>query len=145
MTDESTISPFFIGSDKVVADEWMDPNLLMAVAPDYYGPRFDAIKELRDADDGSLHSGSEFRRVASFVNVPLANAITTVLDPEWMKDKKKFYAWLDRNRAYCTYQRKDRATQGAMFQRDFGHLFKEVDNGVFTAPSPEAASPEGNP
>jgi hypothetical protein len=100
----------------------MDPNLLMAVAPDYYGPRFDAIKELRDADDGSLHSGSEFRRVASFVNVPLANAITTVLDPEWMKDKKKFYSWLRRNQAYCTYQIKSLEVQRAIFDRDFGHI-----------------------
>jgi hypothetical protein len=78
--------------------------------------------------------------VASLVNVPLGNAIATVLDPEWMKDKKKFYGWLDRNRAYCTYQRRDRSTQEAMFQRDFGHLFKEVSNGVLTETSPEAAS-----
>lgn len=125
----SALDGFFIAQNKVVADELMDPDLLMAVRPDYYGPRFDALKELRDEDDGTLHKGNEFRRVASLVNVPLANAISTVLDPEWMKDKNKFYGWLDRNREYCTYQRKDRITANQIVQRDFGNIGKEVPSG----------------
>jgi len=132
----SGIEGFFIAkNNNSPADTLLDSDLLMAVAPDYYGPRFDAIRELRDEDDGSLHKGSSFRRVASLVNVPLANAISTILDPGWMRDKKKFYAWLDRNREYCTYQRKDRASMNALTQRDFGNLGKEVsDGGLLTAP-----------
>lgn len=84
-------------------DEALDADALMRVAPEYYGPRFQAIADLRAMDDGSLHRGNEFRRVASFVNVPLFKAATTVLDPEFLKDKRRFYAWLRRNRRYCTY------------------------------------------
>jgi len=123
------MSSFFIAKNESIADVLMDPDLLMAVAPEYYGPRFDAIKELRDEDDGTLHKGMGFRRVASFVNVPLANAISTVLDPEFMKDKRKFYAWLRRNKEYCTYQIKSLETMAAINQRDFGHLGKETDDG----------------
>lgn len=97
---------FFVGNNETVADRLMNPDLLMAMQPDYYGPRFDAIKDIRDADDGSLHRGQDFRRVASFVNVPIFEAIRTLLDPEFMKDKKKFYAFLDRNRQYLTYDRR---------------------------------------
>lgn len=125
----SSMEGFFIGSNETIADELMKPELLMAVAPNYYGPRFDAIKELRDADDGTLHKGSDWRRVASFVNVPLANAISTVLDPEWMKDKRKFYDWLRRNQQYCTYQIRSLASMNAQTQRDFGNLGKEASNG----------------
>lgn len=100
-------SQFFVGKNKVLADELLDSDMLMKAAPDYYGPRFDAIKELRDNDDGSLQRGNEFRRVASLVNVPLAN-IAGILDPEWMKNKRNFYAWLDRgeNHRYLTYDRR---------------------------------------
>lgn len=120
---------FFIQKNEMLADELMNPDLLMAVQPDYYRPRFEAIKELRDMDDGSLHKGNEFRRVASLVNVPLAGALSTVLDPEWIKDSKKFYAWLDRNRQYCTYQRPSVAGRAAQVERDIGHLFvKEEKN-----------------
>ena len=98
---------FFVAKNSSLADSLLDSDTLMKAAPDYYGPRFDAIKELRDQDDGSLHRGSEFRRVASLVNVPLAN-IAGILDPEWMKNRKNFYAWLDRgeNKRYCTYDRR---------------------------------------
>lgn len=119
---------FFISKQEGLADEIMNPDLLMAVQPDYYGPRFEAIKELRDQDDGTLHKGNEFRRVASLVNVPLANALSTILDPEWIKDKSKFYAWLDRNRQYCTYQRPSVAGRAAQVERDIGHIFKETSN-----------------
>jgi hypothetical protein len=80
----------------------MDTDMLMKSDPDYYGPRFDAIKELREQDDGTLHRKNEFRRVASLVNVPMM-AIVRLLDPSWMADKKKFYAWLKRNPQYKTY------------------------------------------
>ena len=83
-----------------------DPGQLVARNP-LYAERFDAIKELRDQDDGSTHRGQEFRRVASLVNVPMLEVVK-LLEPNFLKDKKNFYQWLDRgdNRAYCTYQRR---------------------------------------
>ena len=98
---------FFVSKNMTIADELLNPDMILKSAPDVYGPRFDAIKEIRDMDDGSMHKGNEFRRVASLVNIPLAN-MTSILDPEFMKNKKKFYAWLDKgeNRAYCTYDRR---------------------------------------
>ena len=97
---------FFIQKNEGAADMFMNPDLLMAVAPEYYGPRFQEIKDLRDLDDGTLHKGNAFRRVASFVNVPIFSAVSTLLDPEFMKNKKKFYAFVDRNKRYCTYDRR---------------------------------------
>ena len=99
---------FFIAKNESPANEALDSNMLMKLRPEYYGPRFEAISDLRKIDDGTLHRGSGFRRVASLVNVPLANAVATVLDPEWMKNKNKFYRWLDSgdNWRYCTYDRR---------------------------------------
>jgi hypothetical protein len=122
-------SPFFISKNEGWADELLNPDLLRAVAPDYYNPKFEAIAEVRAIDDGTISKGAAFRRVASLVNVPLANAISTVLDHEWMKDKKKFYAWLDRNREYCTYQRPTPFERAAQIQRDLGNLGKEPVSG----------------
>ena len=62
---------FYIAKNDVApADMLMSPKTLMRANPEYYAPRFEAVKELRDLDDGSLHKGGEFRRVASLVNVP---------------------------------------------------------------------------
>ena len=94
---------FFISKPETEMAEALSVDPLIALYPEIYGPRLDAIAELRKQDDGSLHRGNGFRRVASFVNIPLFNAATTVLDPEFMKDRKKFYAFLRRNREYCTY------------------------------------------
>src|SRR3990172_1929759 len=93
---------FFISKNTSLAEDVMSAETLMKSNPDYYGPRIEAIKKLRDADDGTLHRNSEFRRVASLVNVPMFMA-AKLLDPEWMQDKKKFYAWLARNPQYKTY------------------------------------------
>ena len=94
---------FFIQPSETFIDKVLDSKPLMQLYPEVYGPRFEAISELRAMDDGSLHRGQGFRRVASFVNIPLAQGVN-LLDPEFMKDKKKFYAFLRRNREYCTYQ-----------------------------------------
>jgi hypothetical protein len=98
------MSQFFVGKNSP-ADLLMDADSLMRADADYYGPRFEAIKELRALDDGTLHRGNEFRRVASLVNVPMAQVVS-LLDPEWMKDKKKFYGWLGRHPEFKTYESK---------------------------------------
>lgn len=133
---------FSIQKNEGVADRLLDADTLLKAAPSYYGPRFEAIKELRDNDDGTLHKGNEFRRVASLVNVPMTSAVK-LLDPEWMKDKAKFYAWLDRNKRYCTYQRPSRSGRAAQVARDVGHIGKESqklsDLGVAYEGGPETA------
>ena len=121
---------FFIQKNENLADKYLDADLLMQGAPDYYRPKFEAIKELRSLDDGTLHKGNGFRRIASLVNVPLAQALATILDADWIKDKNKFYQWLDRNPEYCTYQRPSRAGRLAQIQRDLGNLGKEAPNGT---------------
>ena len=105
---------FFIGSNETEADAIMDVDLLMRVAPDYYRPRLEAIADLRNADDGSGYKGQEFRRVASFVNVPLFLA-ARLQEPELLQDKRKFYAFVDRHPQYLTY---DRRNKGRMTAKD---------------------------
>ena len=94
---------FFVAKSETAMDEALSVEPLVSLYPEIYGPRLDAIAELRRQDDGSLHRGNGFRRVASFVNIPLFNAATTLLEPDFMKDKRKFYAFLRRNKEYCTY------------------------------------------
>ncbi len=94
--------PFFIDKNESLLDKITDQDTLMKAAPEYYGPRFEAIAELRNLDDGTLHRGNEFRRVASIPNVPLTEALR-ICEPGFFKDKKVFYAWLARNEAYKTY------------------------------------------
>jgi hypothetical protein len=93
---------FFIAKNESIFDEALNPKAFTDAYPEVYGPRFDAIKEMRDADDGTLYKGSAFRHVASFVNLPMFKA-AQLLDPEFMQDKSKFYAFLRRNREYATY------------------------------------------
>lgn len=84
----------------------LDPKLLMKVDPKYYGPKFQAVADLRALDDGTLHRGNEFRRVASLVNVPLAQAIR-MTNPTFLRDKRAFYKWLNgEGAAYKTYEQK---------------------------------------
>lgn len=127
---------FFVEKNTFL-DWYTDPETLVGSNPDYYAPRFDAIKEVREQDDGSLHRGNEFRRVASLVNVPMLEAIKLV-EPGFLKDKKTFYDWLDRgnNRAYCTYQRPSRAGRADQVVRDIGNLGK-----VFPLEAPAAVIP----
>lgn len=115
---------FFIAANTDAANEGnahlidalTDPDTLMRANPEVYGPRFQAIADLRAQDDGTGHKGQEFRRVASLTNVPLLKAIQ-IVDANFLKSKKGFYEWLDRgnNRAYCTY---DRRNGGRMTERD---------------------------
>jgi len=94
---------WFTGSNETELDIATDASRLVAAAPDYYTPRFDAIQELRKQDDGSLHRGQAFRRVASLVNVPMLT-VMNFMDPEWMKNKRRFYAWLAKHPEYKTYE-----------------------------------------
>ena len=94
---------FFVRPSQNLMDKVSDPDGLVARNPDV-ADRFDAIKELRSIDDGTLHRGSEFRRVANLMG-PVEDLLRAI-EPEFLSDKKKFYAWLDANPAYCTYDRR---------------------------------------
>jgi hypothetical protein len=82
----------------------------MATRPEF-ADRYDAIQELREIDRTGLSLGATeaarangFFRVAS-LQAPL-ETIAHVLNPDWMKDPKQFYAWLDKHPKHCTYDRR---------------------------------------
>jgi len=104
---------FYVGKSEPVIDSLLASDAMEKLYPEVYGPRLDAIKELRQADDGSAYRGQGFRHVASFTNIPLFQAVTTLLEPEFMRDKKKFYAFLRRNRKFCTYDIRSHAVAPA--------------------------------
>lgn len=110
---------FFIKPSESLMDKVVDPAGLVARNPEM-ADRFDAIKELRALDDGSLHRGNEFRRVANLVG-PVEDLLRAI-EPEFLRDKRKFYAWLDAHPEYVTYQRPSRATRAAQIARDIGHI-----------------------
>jgi hypothetical protein len=100
------VAIYFTGKNEQVFDKLMDPETLLKSAPDYYAPRFESIKEMREEDDGTGHRGQEFRRVASFVNVPLFLA-AKLTNPDFLKDKKQFYRFIDKYPEYVSYQRRN--------------------------------------
>lgn len=93
---------FYIDKNDSVMDAVSDARNMVRSDP-LQAERFNGVADIRRLDDGSLHRGNEFRRVAS-IQAPLF-AVLKLLEPEFMH-KPKFYAWLDRNPEYCTYDRR---------------------------------------
>ena len=101
---------FFVDSNEMLQNASMgdlaaasDPELLMRVAPEYYGPRMDALAEERKNDDGNM-KGAGFRKVASFTNVPLFEAMR--VREGLLRGKKEFYRFLEKYPQYRCYERK---------------------------------------
>lgn len=94
---------YFVQKNSLL-DLLSDSDVLRKSAPGYYESRLQAIADLRALDDGTLHRGNEFRRVASLVNVPMMEALK-IIEPEFLTDKRKFYGWLARHPEYRTYQK----------------------------------------
>lgn len=72
-----------------------------------YADRFSALAELRDCDrytGGTLTGKNGWKRVASIVGPVLD--VGRVLHDDFLHNKKRFYAWLDRNPHFCTYDRR---------------------------------------
>lgn len=72
-----------------------------------FRPRFDAVADLRKVtpiEQSVGRKSSEFMHVASICG-PIEFAMKA-MDPELLRDKRKFYAWLDANKEYCTYDRR---------------------------------------
>ena len=88
----------------------IDPDVLMKSNSEYYGARFAALAEERKQDDGSM-KGHEFRKVASFTNVPLFEALR--IRDGLLRGKKEFYALLKKYPQNKTYDRrgKDHPTE----------------------------------
>jgi hypothetical protein len=125
-------------------DAVSDPDSLVKHDP-YQAVKFDALKEMRANDDGTLYKGAAFRHVAS-IQAPLEHVLR-LLDPEFMKEKRNFYSWMDRgnNKAYCVYDRRSAASRQAQFERDFGHLLvKGETNGVHDETNGAEAASLGN-
>lgn len=83
-----------------------------------FADRFDAIKELRDLqqtaeDVPRVAKYDGFVRVASFVG-PLLN-LAEVLNPDFLRQKTKFYKFLDEHKQYCTYDRRKHVGGDGLF------------------------------
>jgi hypothetical protein len=67
---------------------------------------YNEIAEMRNPHEeaGTHITKSEWKHVAR-LQTPLEDA-QRVVNPEFLKNKRGFYAWLDRNPQYCTYDRR---------------------------------------
>lgn len=117
------MSKFFVSKNSTPMDLLSDTDALINLRPDYYNPRFEAIADLRAQDDGSLHRGQEFRRVASLVNVPLALAVK-MENREFLRDKKAFWKWLSGPGArYKTFDSKGGSRTRMTYTDGKGHAW----------------------
>lgn len=98
--------PFF-----VEPNEGLDHVTDNMARDERYADRYDAIKELREISQQGLSISPEdaakangFFRVASLQG-PIKD-LAVLLDPEWMKNKKNFYRWLDKHPQHCAYDRR---------------------------------------
>lgn len=76
-----------------------------------HSDRYAAIQELREISrQGLALSPEEAARANGFVRVASVQGpvldMAILLDPDFMKDKKKFYGWLDRHPQHATYDRR---------------------------------------
>ena len=69
-----------------------------------YAEMFTRLAEERKISDDRCPG--EWKKVAE-LQVPHEMA-ARILEPDFLKDKRKFYAWLDRNPRYCAYDRRKR-------------------------------------
>jgi hypothetical protein len=89
-----------------------DVDMIMRSNPGYSG-MFRRLHEERKADDGRFTG--EWKKVAELM-VPHEMAVR-MIEPDFLKSKKTFFAWLDRNPRYCTYDRRRAKTISDRFFR----------------------------
>jgi hypothetical protein len=82
--------------------EASDPEVLRKLDPEYFNARLDEIAEGRSHDNGSMR-GCEFRKVASFTNVPLFEALR--IQEGLLKGKKELYKLLLKYPQYRAYRK----------------------------------------
>lgn len=79
----------------------------------HYAEMFSRLHEERKIDTGFKEG---FKKVAE-LTVPHELA-ARILEPDFLKDKRKFYGWLDRNPQYCAYDRRKSARSSRYFRQD---------------------------
>ena len=104
------MTDFYVTPSEDALDQTADTMLRRGA----YDDRYEAINELREADRHLLTPSVEdaarangFFRVASFQG-PLLD-LAKLLDADFMKDKRKFYAFLGKHPELCTYDRRKNA------------------------------------
>jgi hypothetical protein len=80
--------------------------------------RYQAIADMRELDRqvGGLYRGSEWKRVANLQG-PILD-LAKVLDPEWLSDRRRFYAFLDAHPEVCMYDRRKNAVPNQLTMSD---------------------------
>lgn len=104
---------FFVDSGEKFVDKLTDIENFRHAAPQYWEPRLQAMKELRQAQDAlSTFTGygmsagprHEWRQVASIPHTVLQAAL--VIEPDLLLNKTKFYKWLRKHKEYSAYTMK---------------------------------------
>ena len=82
------------------------PESWIARDPSYAG-LFDDLAYTRNQhqEAGTTIHTPDWKLVAKIV-APLEGALNLVKDSGFIKDKKEFYSWLDRNPRWCAYDRR---------------------------------------
>jgi hypothetical protein len=80
----------------------INPEVLMKADPEY-SESFAEMAEQRKLDDGNM-KGAGFRKVASFTNVPLIEALR--IQEGLLKGKKEFYKLLEKYPQYRSYDKR---------------------------------------
>lgn len=91
---------------------------MVVKAGPHYAQMFDRLKEERAIDTGFT---GEWKKVAE-LQVPHETA-ARILEPDFLKNKRKFYAWLSRNPQYCAYDRRKAKRNSDRFFH-FGGLYE---------------------
>jgi hypothetical protein len=114
--EEIQAGDFFLDCDEKIRNasfgkllEASNPELLRKIDPEF-AASMDALAQERSMDDGSM-KGFEFRKVASFKNVPLFEALR--IQEGLLKGKKEFYKLLEKYPQHRSYDRrgKDHPTE----------------------------------
>jgi hypothetical protein len=110
---------FFVEPNQTVTKLISDPDEWAKRDPSVTDTML-ALSELRAAGNADVLPGDSWKHVAS-VRGPILD-IATCLDQDFMRDKKKFYAWLDseEGRRWCTYDRRRGANSSRWFRMDGG-------------------------
>ena len=76
-----------------------------------FADRYDAISEFRDMDRqdlvpsvGEVARANGFYRVASLQGT--LESLAKILDPDFLREKHRFYKWLDRHPQHVAYDRR---------------------------------------
>ena len=87
-------------------DEISKPDVWIARDPSYAG-MFDDLAYTRNQhqEAGTTIKTPDWKLVAK-VQCSLEGALSMVKDSGFIKDKRAFYGWLDRNPQYCAYDRR---------------------------------------